>query len=237
MGFINRIGTGISKAQVLALGPTLFLDADSITGSDGDAISPWSDESGNAAHFTEATNKPVLKKGANGINGHNVLRFDGSNDLMTCAKAMSALITAAADTIFAAFNIHAITTDNVSGYNDPLFFDSCRAIVFRTSTGLNSYIYDTGVKLVPKAVSTNTPYVVRSRHASGTLYTKINGGAEGSASAGNVVVLTEHPTLARDGFGDNAQIDIAEIIIFDSALSADNLALVDSYLKSKYATY
>lgn len=239
MGYINMIGrkTGISKAQVLALGPTLFLDADSVSGADGDAIGTWSDESGNDAHFTEATNKPLLKKAANGINGHNVLRFDGSNDVMTCAKELSELISASADTIYIVFRIFAITTNNVSGYNDGAFLHAYRAICFRTSTGINAVIYDTSYKLAAKAISTSTAYISRSRHSSGTLYIRINGDAEGSVAAGNVAALTSAPKLANDGYGSVAQIDLAEVIIFNSALSADSMAIVDAYLKAKYATY
>jgi len=37
--------------------------------------------------------------------------------------------------------------------------------------------------------------------------------------------------------GEEAQIDIAELIIFNSALSAANQSVVDRYLRLKYKTY
>lgn len=240
--YINQIGkkTGYTKAQVLALGPKLFLDADSVSGSDGDAIGTWSDESGNAAHFTQALfddYKPILKKATNGINGHNVLRFDGINDHMNCAKALSELISASADTIYVVFRMFVVTTDSASSLNDSAINDTYRSICFRTSTGINATIFDTEYKLVAKAILTSTAYISRSRHSGGNLYLQLDGGAESSVAAGDIFSLTGTPTLACNLNFDYTQIDLAEIIIFNSALSSANLAIVDGYLKAKYATY
>lgn len=238
--FINRIGrkTGATKAQVLALGPTLFLDADSVPGSDGDAIGTWSDESGNAAHFTESSNKPLLKKAANGINGHNVLRFDGTNDLLTCAKALSTIIAAAADTCWLVFKIIVNDTNSTTLYfNDTAIGAMSWGLTFRTSNGINAFIYNGVYLSKTQSVSTSTPYIARSRRTSGTIYLRIDGGTEGSAAGGNVSGLTDKPTLGTDGTVIFTRIDIAEIIVFNSALPADSMAIVDAYLKEKYATY
>lgn len=55
--------------------------------SDGSAIGTWNDSSSNASHATQATAgaKPLAKTGANGINGHDVARFDGVDDFLASA--------------------------------------------------------------------------------------------------------------------------------------------------------
>ena len=52
--------------------------------ADGE-IARWQDKSGNERHFTQATsaNRPLRKTGE--INGLDVVRFDGSNDILTSA--------------------------------------------------------------------------------------------------------------------------------------------------------
>lgn len=59
----------------------LVYDAHSIVGlNDGDAVAQWDDSSGNAKHLTQGTagSRPTYK--TNILNGHPVVRFDGSAD-------------------------------------------------------------------------------------------------------------------------------------------------------------
>lgn len=66
----------------------LQLDARYLTQSDGTALSSWSDRSSNSYTASQATaiNQPLVKTGANGINGNPVVLFDGSNDFMTISS-------------------------------------------------------------------------------------------------------------------------------------------------------
>jgi len=57
--------------------------ADSISGSDGDAIASWSDSSGNGNTASQAVTarKPTLQTAE--LNGSSVIRFDGTNDIVS----------------------------------------------------------------------------------------------------------------------------------------------------------
>jgi len=137
------------------------------------------------------------------------------------------------------FKIFAITTNSsTTYYNDTAInFSQSRGLVFHKSLGAIGYVY-TGVYAgTNKAVSTSTPYIARSRHSGGNVYLNLNGGSEGSTPAGNVSDLSSPASLASDLTTIYTQIDIAEVIVFNSALSAENIAIVDAYLKAKYATY
>lgn len=72
------------KFSLLGLSPALWLDADdnsTITLVSG-VVSEWRDKSGNLRHATQATagNRPLLV--ANGLNGTDVIRFNGSNNFL-----------------------------------------------------------------------------------------------------------------------------------------------------------
>lgn len=69
-------------------GATMVLDARFISGSDGDAIGTWASRTSSTYDMTQATAayKPLLKLGANGINGQAAVLFDGTNDFMTGAN-------------------------------------------------------------------------------------------------------------------------------------------------------
>jgi len=248
MGIINRIGgSGINlaalRAAMKALGPTLLLDADLISGNDGNAIQTWSDDSGNSRNFSQATSgcRPLLKKAANGINSHNVLRFDGTDDWMASAVAISTMVSASAHTAFFVYRLLSVATnDTLIGMNDALLDSGLyMGYVFRTNGNAYAHIYySNSYPAAAQAISTNTPYIAQSRHASGTLYHSINGGSDSSVSAGNIenlyypFYLAYSPVMAL-----YSNIDIAEVILFNTALSESNRAIVAAYLKAKYATY
>ncbi len=64
---------------------TQFLWADDIAGNDGDSITTWAKHTYGNDAVASGGHEPVLKKGANGINGKNALSFNGSNQFMSIA--------------------------------------------------------------------------------------------------------------------------------------------------------
>ena len=56
--------------------------------TDGSAVARWEDQSGNGNHATQGTsnNRPILKTSIQ--NSKNVVRFDGSNDRLTCGDVL-----------------------------------------------------------------------------------------------------------------------------------------------------
>lgn len=247
MGYINRIGgageQGLAamRAAVKALGPTLLLDADLIAGNDGDAIGTWADDSGNAHNFSQATPgyKPLLKKAANGINGHNVLHFDGVDDEFESDAMCSDFITTTADTFWVVFNILSIDSDvtpYVQNNDTAIRFSAYRGLVFRSApTALsftNDYVHYPIAAVV--SISTSIAYIARAKHSGADVYLALNGGSEASSYSYGV---SSNISGVAASIGASAHIDIAEIIIFNSALSAADMQVVDAYLKAKYATY
>ena len=68
--------------------PNSYWDADTVTGVTGDKISSWSDSSTNGRTATNVNyaGQPTLEAGTN--NGHNAVKFDGSQSLSFTADAL-----------------------------------------------------------------------------------------------------------------------------------------------------
>lgn len=85
-----RFGGGGWTPASLATPPSFWVD-ESTTATDAGAgaCSQWNDRSGNAFHLTQATagSRPLIV--ASGLDSKRTIRFDGSNDVMGAAGALS----------------------------------------------------------------------------------------------------------------------------------------------------
>ena len=72
-------------------GLALWLDGDSVIAAAGTKVPTWSDRSlnHNDAVQTVVANQPVISVGGGGVNGHNVVTFDGTASYLTIASASS----------------------------------------------------------------------------------------------------------------------------------------------------
>lgn len=224
---------------------TLF-DAEtggSPTAADGE-VGRWVDKSGNTRNVTQGTpnNRPRLKTGI--VNGRNVLRFDGSNDLLEGVTATSDLpfpyslfvVYQSSDTAGAlvAFN-------RISGGN---FFEGLRKSAANTFQGIqqNGAPGD-GITTVSAAdASWHVGEIVFSgTSASLTFTVRVNGGATGNMTTARARDATALDRKLQIGAAfvtsgsDFLSGDIAEIIGYGRTLSASELSLVRQYLGSRYA--
>lgn len=208
--------------------------------ADGDIVKGWIDQSGFTRNFTEATNGPTLK--LNVVNSRSVLRFDGVNDKISSAVAISNFFGAQAGTIFIVYR--AISTiSNIPGdyQNDNLLADvsGYMGVYLRNSaTKQASYgTFDGVQKFVEKAIVLSTWYISSWMHDTTNLY----GGLSDTRTASLAAVAagaTSNMTnllVVGNAFSRPANVDVAEIIIYDNAVSEANRKLVEQYLAAKYA--
>ena len=70
-----------------AAGAVVAYDARYLTESDGTALQTWTDRAGSYnATESDSTKRPLVRTGANGINGQTALDFDGTNDDLQAAS-------------------------------------------------------------------------------------------------------------------------------------------------------
>lgn len=232
---------GVQPDSVAGL--TLWFKADAITGlSDGAAVSTWTDSSANVNSATQASGslQPLYK--TNILNGNPVVRFDGSNDTLatgsntglTGNQAMTAFAvfksTATSGDYPAIFSQNPGTTDlgvslTLNGNRPGLDFWVDR---WRVTTALNntSFYIISAVK-VAGVISPNTSIYNNETLAAGAV--------EGSNNTPNITNnVMKLGTL--DGTGGRFFAgDVAEIIIYNVALSATDQQNIENYLSIKYA--
>ncbi len=236
---VRNAGSNSASFSPLSIsGLKLWLKADAITGlNDGDAVTTWPDLSGNGNDATQATaaKKPVYK--VNIINGKPVVRFDGLDDFLALTWAGGDL--AQPTTVFAVVkdSVPASTTSYrifCDGGGDSLKRQTLYS-VYPTDQHFWGY-YSGSVINSTTAVDTSAHIVgAIFSGASSVLY--LDGASISTGNPGTQASDGVHLGLDQTGVANIWQGDLAEVIICDSALSAGNQALMNTYLNARFAIY
>lgn len=232
-------------------GLRLWLSADDLEGADGDMIAAWNDKTSNGNNFTQTTDekKPLLKKDNYGINGHNSIRFDGTDDIMVASNFSSA--TQGSIFIVGKLNGALQNTQTILGTCDeetaasyywnyrPFFTDfSAQVCYVRTSSGPNiqgGFMQTFNMPSIWHIASNGSAYVMRHNGRVETL--TVAGGTNNGDWFGDI---PNRDNFTLGGAKWNAEAaffkgDVAEVIIYDTSLSAADVARVERYLANKYA--
>jgi hypothetical protein len=204
----------------------------SLVAADG-TVKRWEDKSGNSRHATEATNGPQRKTAVQG--GRDVLRFDGTNDLLT----FSNIAIPASHTVFAVFGratsgIVSIPIANSSAENRyPFLWFNSDNVIYQLSnqtfTQHGTANTSTGFFLATTIRTGTTSINVRLAGVS--VQTVTTGGGVTDATSENWSAVGSRESL---GVKTHHNGDIAELIIYNSALSDTNRGLVEAYLMAKW---
>lgn len=249
----NKDGTGRSSNVVITAtgtvsgsltntnGVQLWLRADAgITPDAGGAVSTWKDQSGmgNDALQPTADLAPILVD--NAVNGKPAVRFDGVDDYLDVASSPSVAITGDIASFFVVrFDDYATfravwgkTAANVPRPNDYyLLPNSGIPRVYRGSDDPPANVSTDG-RAVPVAT-----YVLLGFSQEGQIMSHfLNGPA--TASAPLIVTPTDSGTPLKIGSRDDLftkmKGDIAELLIYNKAVSGADLIALNTYLGSKY---
>jgi len=238
MRYVNTaLGRAVS-ASASAFSPLsiaglqLWLKADAITGLvDSDPVTTWSDSSGNGNDATQATasRKPTYKTAIQ--NGKPVVRVDGVDDWMDVS---SLSIAGGSYSVFCVFS----SSDVVGKY---LLDSSTGRFVFRPVGDIAGGIgwYDEGWKFVSDSF---TPafqiltWVLRAGELGEVFRNDVSLGTATYAQAG-IGGVTRIMASSDALSTSHLTADIAEILLYNSALSTANRQSVENYLNSKWAIY
>lgn len=205
-------------------GCKLWLDASQITGlNDGDAVAQWNDLSGNANHMLQATSskQPLYKTGVK--NNLPVVRFDGSDDWMeTAAFTLSMPVT-----IFSVFQFLTLKSGYGSVYDGSV---NNTANLAQNGTALTEY---TNGFWGAQTVAASTFYAHVCAFNGTSSYTKLAGGSKVTGSLTNVS-LGGFRLFCGDNYGENANGDLAELLVYSEALSDEIVANALLYLQGKW---
>lgn len=226
----------------------LWLKADAISGlSDGNPVSMWPDSSGNAQHISQVTAsaKPVYK--INILNGKPVVRFDGVDDFLSKDSGFSAFSGGAAYTAFIVYKITNSANDQFSWnipsevnqgsrlqqsagvlYSTPVNGNSAYGSYAFTNTSSFHIFCDIYDGSKPTA-ATKLRHFKNGTQQSLTFFGTMPSGL-GASSSFRLGMRSDGGTSPFGG-------DIAEVLLYNKALSEAERLIVESYLNNKYAVY
>lgn len=213
--------------EIVGLKQWLVADtADSFTFSSGAVVSQWDDESGEANHVTQASVSKQPTRVAAALNGRAVVRFDGTDDSL--AVTFGAALTQPTTVLLvakSAVNEEAYLFDGSTSSNR-------HAVFFAATTFRWSYYAGTTVN---SSTSSDTSFHVVAAIFNGTGSTLRVDGVEVSSStpgtgtmAGITLGSNQAETLPLEG-------DIAEVAVWNTALSLRDLKQMEAYMASRYA--
>lgn len=254
-GILNRRGffggaQAFSPSNIAGL--SLWLDAttglfDATSGgsavtTDGSAVARWEDQSGNSRHITQATlaSRPILKTAIK--NGKNIIRFDGTNDILRRSGAF--VHAQGAATIFVVVSANSGTSDrlmnegrtaNTNSLYMPIISNLATdfSVLYRLDNGtipLNNVSFGTafngaGFKLVCALDSgTNFAGFINKVTTNNQNYTR------GTVTLDTFSIGGWATTIERDFFPG----DVAEVVIYNTALGTSDRQSVENYLYSKW---
>lgn len=213
----------------------------SAVAADG-GVARWEDKSGNGRHWTQGTsgNRPARKTAVR--NSLDVLRFDGSNDLMQ-ANGWQAddVVSASAFTCFAVAVATSVTTDSGLGFSNQMITGDEAAwlslFFFRSSGLVGVFATDSDFRSVTSSYSAGDWKAFSSWWSSSNeqLSLTVNGGTASTAALASLFGTANGMNLGAGGSNTRLNGDIAELIFYNVALSATDREAVESYLIDKWA--
>jgi len=229
-------GGGYRGAPVA--GMTGWWRGDDVTLS-GSSVTSWNDKSGNARHLTTGTS-PTYIASDSGLTGLPSLDFaSASSQFLTSGLALSTFITTTAFTLYAVIKLKTMgTDDNANPDGSRQFMNGAAATFFNVGAGLTkirTILHDGGYKVAEVAAGTGVWYGVETRLDAGTLYMRRTGVSEASIASGAIGQVTNTFQVGAPGsLGLYSDSTIADIITYNSALSAADRQTVRDYIAASY---
>lgn len=208
--------------------------------ADGDPVGKWEDQSGAARNFTigVAGQRPTLQLAE--INNLPALEWDGTDDRLNSAAALSAFINTAAYTVYIVAKPTTISTNSATIYeNDPLIADQAAnwGLHLKSAPTAHGYHLDSGAARITTSTPViNTWQVYYWRYNGANVVTSIGAGAENSVAA---TLAVNNPTQPlRLGANYNAgQLfagQMAQVLIYNAGHDAAQKAAMLNYFSQLY---
>ena len=218
-------------------GLVLWLRADCVSGSaadpaDNSTVTTWSDQSGLGNNATSSGNPTFQSDSANLINSNPVISFNGFQTFSSID------IRAATRPNLTIFTVHKArgtgSREGIWGVDnggwDRFFLVRWSGDNGIVSAGGAVDVAGTGVIGTPTLITTLLRHGVSNEskvYVNGALTTSLTDGSEPNNAYTNLLI-------GSGGAGLNFTGDIAEVIIFNQALTVSNMQTVNGYLKPKY---
>ena len=206
-------------------GLALWLDAaDTSTVTLDTGVSVWADKSGNGRNASQSTgnNQPIYTAG--GLNGKNVLTFDGTNDTMPTAS----FTQNQPSTMFAVVQV--LNTSGSINFIDG--FGVNRAAIFRRVT--NNWTAFAGAELVGSTSTDTNWHTFSAVFNTTSSLLRVDGTQIASGNVGSQNVTTGLSLGSYNGTSGYLNGSIAEVLFYGGVLTASQIAAVETHLQKKW---
>jgi hypothetical protein len=229
---LRPLASGFDPRRIAGL--QLWLDADdssTITVETG--VKEWADKSGRGIVFSETTTNNQPATGTQTINGRNVLVFDGSNDgLVNSSQAFPA---ASPMTIFLVQRLISTTNFGMTYSSGTGVTSDIRQ---NSTTGRMRFVGSGNTEAWTEpnsATSANRMYsmVMRTTGTNNSFYTNGSEDALGAAPQSQATFAAQQ-WIGRRADGFYANIWLAELLCYNSALNDAARVSVETYLSKKW---
>jgi len=214
---------------------TAWYKADSISGSDGDSVGSWTDSSANSNTVAQLTSARQPSLQTDELNGYPVLRFDGTNDILSDGD-ISDLDVGTGDIWMACVFK---STDDSAVQN--IFEKGATSFGLRVLANGNLQICmgsTTNAAVQNSGNWSRTAFVLMTASRNSNTNTGfINGSAADSTSLtdNNSISNSDVLDIGSRAIGAGAMTgDIAEILLGGGTISEKELRTVEGYLADKY---
>lgn len=229
-------GGGNSGAVVPPFSPldisglALWLDASDTSPSNiqqtSGSVNQWNDKSGNGNHATQGTgvNQPIT--GTRTINSLNVLDFDGSNDFLDIKSGIYNISNGDNTLLCVCFSDNTAVNQAIFRETNYRFsyLASGTQLLFQNGAG--------SLTTVGSAGSIASPRILTARRSGTDLNINLDSGISSTGTGATSASVTQL-RLGTAGF-DFWNGVFAEVIFYNSSLSATDLNKVGNYLAAKW---
>ena len=224
-------------------GLALWLRGDAGTVLNGAAVTQWADQSGNNRHATQGTSGNQPTRVNAGLNGLPVVRFDGANDFQTFPLPVNGL------TGMSIFLVAANTQDQAGGstqaeraavfWNETAGWGTVYLSPFQQAVNLRFGTLQSGNRIIySRPAAIGSQFTTTTAIKDGTTDALYVNGALVLSQGGKLAALAGNQSIGQlgRGYNDNTYFagDIAEVLVYDRALTIAERQAVEAYLNDKY---
>lgn len=207
------------------------------------AVDSLKDQSGNSRHLEQGTSTKRPLELAGAAAGRVGASFDGTDDDLRTAAAISSLITNSAGYIICSFFLDDSSTNALNfNDNDALFADSGNFIsvsVKDTGAGhqIGAYNWDGSADVTSPldSIATGAAHVVEWKHEGGTLSMRLDKGTWRTATSGNTQTMTGTLVVGGEvsgGITNWLDFKLMELAVFNAVPTATQQDFMANNMKA-----
>jgi hypothetical protein len=234
---IRKVGGGAAFSPANLSSLSLWLKADAGITASGSNVTAWADQSGNGNNATMYNNPQLI---ANALNSKPVISFNGSTNYGSFPISLTG---GTPRTIFIVGKYNDINRgqEGFIALGDSETFDLGYVFRDNESQQTNYYVnynFNQNQAAAPQLTSVANYHIATVNHSSGSDSNMGINGVFGANTTLDNLSTTQGVIAVRNTNPDEyASINIAEIIIYNRALTTPERQQVEAYLNTKYAIY